>query len=568
MSIDIVTTTFRNIDKLKICLSSVLARTKFVDFKWYLWCNDANDKVRQIINDAMTIDVEHHIVPIYNLDNNGTFSSNNNACVTKGTGEYILFLNDDCEPLSDSWLLNLEQILDSDPKVGAVGSLLLYPGTNQVQHAGVMFDQKTNGLPFHIYYKQPLNRSVLIDKYFQIVTGACMLTRRADFEKLGGFNTRYKYGFEDCSYCLSLKHELGKNVVYCSSSKLYHHEGISGKFKKHPHLQENIKVFKEMWGKKIFNDHQFYLSSPGYMVYRAKTAKENMPAGIILTGSRKLSLETLDMLEKVKKCNDEGDIERIVKEVNSRKEHIDISFITCVNSIEQYRDFTVPSVIKNDTEKQFELIPVFNFGNKYSAAQALNIGIDKARGELLILCHQDVTFLEKWIDNLYNIISKIEISNKKWGVLGTAGVAIYPGGKIDTAGVVYGTGNVKHWRPSNRSIILKVQTVDEHCMIIRKSNRFRFDEQFNGFHMYGGDLSISAITKGFTNYGIICPLIHETGKGTSLSSEAGKKDYNRSMDLFAKKWKDFDLIRTTTATIRNGVPESYVDFDTKIGLGE
>lgn len=566
--IDLITTVYRNAEKLKICLSSVLARTKFVDYKWYLWLNDANEEIKKIVNDAMAIDVDSHIIPIYHPDNNGTFSSNNNACAALGTGEYTLFLNDDIEPINDSWLLNMEQVLDTDPKVGAVGSLLLYPGTNLIQHAGVMFDQRTNGLPFHIYYKQQLNRGALVDKYYQACTGAVLLVRRKDFETLGGFNTRYQYGYEDVSLCLSLKHNLGKNVVYCASSKLYHHEGISGKFKKHPHLQENIKVFKEMWGKKIFNDHQFYLNSPGYMAYKAKTAKENLPAGIITASSHKLSEKTLDILERVKKCSEVADVENVVGEINSGKENIDISFITCISSIEQYKDYTIPSVLKNDTNKTFELIPVFNSGNKYSAAQALNIGIDKARGKLLVLTHQDVSFLPKWIDSLYDIISKIEKSDKKWGVLGTAGVAIYPGGKIDTAGIVYGTGNSKHWRPSNRSIILKVQTVDEHCMIIKASNGFRFDERFSGFHMYGGDLSISAIVKGFTNYGIICPLIHESGKGTSLSSDAGKKDYNRSMKLFAEKWKDFDLIRTTTATIKKGVPESYVDLEIKSDSGE
>jgi glycosyltransferase involved in cell wall biosynthesis len=36
------------------------------------------------------------------------------------------------------------------------------------------------------------------------------------------------------------------------------------------------------------------------------------------------------------------------------------------------------------------LIKNNDFGNKYSAAQALNIGIDKSRAETVVLCHQDI----------------------------------------------------------------------------------------------------------------------------------------------------------------------------------
>src|SRR5574342_949269 len=121
MTIDIVTTTYRNAEKLKICLQTVIERTKYVDYKWYLWANDPNDEIKQIIHDAMYIDnilFNDHIEPIYNDDNTGSFAFNNNAAVKEGTGEYILFMNDDIEPLNENWLLSMKTVLDTDPKVG------------------------------------------------------------------------------------------------------------------------------------------------------------------------------------------------------------------------------------------------------------------------------------------------------------------------------------------------------------------------------------------------------------------------------------------------------------------
>ena len=113
-----------------------------------------------------------------------------------------------------------------------------------------------------------------VNRYYQAVTAACMLVRREDFEKLGGFDKNYVYGFEDTDLCLRLKQELGKSSVYCAQAQLIHHEGISGKFKEHPNLQENIKIFREKWGTKIFNDHQFYLQNPNFMIYKNKIIVE------------------------------------------------------------------------------------------------------------------------------------------------------------------------------------------------------------------------------------------------------------------------------------------------------
>lgn len=270
--VDLITTTFRNVDKLKVCLTSIIEKTKFVDYKWYVWANDPNEEVKKAIHDSMYIDdilFNERVEPIFNDNNNGSFASNNNEAAEEGDSEYILFLNDDIEPLNDAWLLNMVNILDSDPKVGAVGALLLYPD-KKVQHCGVMFDQRTNGLPFHIFYKQPLSKFMTAHRYYQSVTGACMLVRREDFEQLGGFDEGFIYGYEDVDLCLRIKHELGKNSIYCAGAQLIHHEGVSGTFKDHPHLKNNMKLFRSKWGSKIFNDHQFYLQDANFMVYKPK----------------------------------------------------------------------------------------------------------------------------------------------------------------------------------------------------------------------------------------------------------------------------------------------------------
>ena len=268
--VDIISTTYRNVDKLKICLSSVVEKTKFVNYKWYVMANDPSEEVKQVIHDSIFIDgiqFTNRIEPIYNDNNDGSFSSNNNELVAEGDSPYILFLNDDVEPLNNSWLLSMKQILDSDFKVGAVGSLLVYPDRKTIQHCGVFFSQKTDNLPFHLHYRRPITEFVKYDRYYQAVTAACMLVRREDFETLGGFDEDFYYGFEDAHLCLRIQAELSKKVVYCGSSFLVHHEGVSGSFRNHPKLQQNIEAFRNKADGLYYDDLAFYMNDPKFMLY-------------------------------------------------------------------------------------------------------------------------------------------------------------------------------------------------------------------------------------------------------------------------------------------------------------
>jgi len=276
MTVDVITTTYNNIDKFKICLSTVIERTKYVDYKWYLWCNDPSDEVKKVVHDAMYIDdilFNNRIEPIFNDTNNGSFSSNNNEAVAEGNSEYILFLNDDVEPINDTWLLSMTKILDTDPKVGAVGSLLVYPDRNTIQHCGVFFSNRTNNLPFHMLYKQNINTCtdfISKPRYYQAVTGACLLARRSDFETIGGFDENFYYCYEDIGLCLDIHDKCKKMIVYTPGAQLIHHEGISAAKKNNSHLQENIAVFKNKYANKHYNDYEFYMQNLNHMIYKAK----------------------------------------------------------------------------------------------------------------------------------------------------------------------------------------------------------------------------------------------------------------------------------------------------------
>jgi len=235
--------------------------------------------------------------------------------------------------------------------------------------------------------------------------------------------------------------------------------------------------------------------------------------------------------------------------------NVDVSFITCVNNLTQYRNYIVGSLFMNETKKNYEIIPIMNYGNPYSAAQALNIGIEKARANIVVLCHQDVLFYNNWIDLLFNRINEIEIKNKNWGVIGTAGITP----KDETLGIVYNIKGKLQWNSTKGKTVYPVQVVDEHCMVIRKDSGLKFDEKtFNGFHFYGSDLCLTALSKNMQNYGILCPLVHDSASG-SMSS--GRREFMRFLNALANKWRGkFNHIRTPTSVIRKRSIETFIKF--------
>ena len=151
----------------------------------------------------------------------------NNRAAARCGGRYLLFLNDDIEITDPSWL---EALLEQGQRseVGAVGPMLLYPDRT-IQHAGMFlagpgtarhaFRFLAEDDPGYFGLAQ-MQRNVIA------VTGACLLTRRAVFERVGGFDERHRIVNGDLDYCLRLWKD-GLFNVYTPHVRLIHHERAS-----------------------------------------------------------------------------------------------------------------------------------------------------------------------------------------------------------------------------------------------------------------------------------------------------------------------------------------------------
>lgn len=155
------------------------------------------------------------------------FSNMCNLGAENAKGNFFLFLNDDMEILQADWLeLMMEKA--ALPYAGAVGTKLLYPNSNIIQHAGItnlrvgpahklqfLSDEKVH------YYG--MNRGV---HNMLAVTGACLLLRREVFDRAGGFCRELAVAFNDVDLCYTL-YEKGYYNIVRNDVVLYHHESLS-----------------------------------------------------------------------------------------------------------------------------------------------------------------------------------------------------------------------------------------------------------------------------------------------------------------------------------------------------
>lgn len=192
------------------------------------------------------------------------FAKANNQGARLARGRFLVLMNNDMEA-QPGWLEAMLAIA-SDPSVGIVGAKLLFPdGT--LQHAGVGFGPLRFGsvptFAMHEFYKAAAETpQANVARDLQCVTAACMVTPRALFERMGGFDEAYWNGNEDVDYCLRVR-EAGLRVVYEPRAVLTHFESQSG-VQRFRRLAYNIDRFARRWGRaNVDHDVQLHALQTG-----------------------------------------------------------------------------------------------------------------------------------------------------------------------------------------------------------------------------------------------------------------------------------------------------------------
>jgi GT2 family glycosyltransferase len=231
------------------CLEAIATDPPAVPFEVVVVDDASTDATREVLQGQ-------DWVRVVTREQNAGFATACNDGAAAARGELLVFLNNDTIPLA-GWLDGLVGYADARPRVGVVGSKLVFPN-GTIQHAGVVVCQ--DGNPRHLYAGFPSDHpAVNKSRAMQAVTAACMLVDRALFERAGGFDDAYHNSLEDVDLCLRLR-ELGGEVHYCHESVLVHLESVS-RGKRTAEIAANSRVFRSRWdGKARRDDFDYYLA--------------------------------------------------------------------------------------------------------------------------------------------------------------------------------------------------------------------------------------------------------------------------------------------------------------------
>ena len=204
----------------------------------------------------MFLKLEFYIKNIIILHNEKqyNFLINCNIASKVAKGKYILFLNNDTK-VNKEWLYYLVKLIESDDKIGMVGSKLIYPNGILQEAGGIVFNDgscsnfgkwQNADLPEYNYVKE-----------VDYISGASIIIRKSIWNDIGGFDERFSPAYyEDTDLAFEMR-KHGYKVMYQPKSVVIHFEGISnGKNVKYgiKRYQEiNKYKFIKKWRKELKN---------------------------------------------------------------------------------------------------------------------------------------------------------------------------------------------------------------------------------------------------------------------------------------------------------------------------
>ena len=208
------------------------------------------------------------------LNNDGFQNYKNSAT------RLVLFLNNDIEFLGHDTIEKMAICLTNLREAGAVGSTLLYPD-GKVQHlfaapgVKIIAAHPLKGTPFNqltAWFEKPV-------RPVPAVTGAVMMLRADDFERVGMFDEALPTLGQDVVLCALVLQKLKKYSVVLTKAEVLHHESVT---KSVSFPAAELKLIYDKYGDALnsntfFNDvfsrwsEQPLIALPWELSYPAKT---------------------------------------------------------------------------------------------------------------------------------------------------------------------------------------------------------------------------------------------------------------------------------------------------------
>ncbi|MBY0440526.1 MAG: hypothetical protein K2Q25_00030 [Mycobacteriaceae bacterium] len=182
--------------------------------------------------------------------------------------------------------------------------------------------------------------------------------------------------------------------------------------------------------------------------------------------------------------------------------------------------------------------------NQFDAFRGYNLFLTEARGDFIILCHQDILLLEDGRTELEQQLAELTNRDPEWALCGNAGGISFNHLAIRITDR-YGTDQARGHFPA------RTTALDENFIVIRRDANLAVSHDLDGFHLYGADLCIIADFLGRSAWVIDFHLLHKGIGQADANFYSVRKNVSRKYRrAFRSRW----VITTVTYFFLSGSP--------------
>ena len=207
------------------------------------------------------------------------------------------------------------------------------------------------------------------------------------------------------------------------------------------------------------------------------------------------------------------------------------SVCTLTTRIEEYREMVDSFIRAGFGREDCEFLYIDNSAQNHSDAYTgINRFLARAKGEYIIVCHQDILIDKDTRNDLENKLSELQQLDQRWAICGNAGAA-------GPNHIVYHISYPDNVFKDKGKFPLKVTALDENFLVIKKSAMLATSADLSGFHLYATDLCLHAEIRGFSSWVIAFNLTHKSYGNADHTFEQSRrqliKKYNHA---FRNRW--------------------------------
>lgn len=200
------------------------------------------------------------------------------------------------------------------------------------------------------------------------------------------------------------------------------------------------------------------------------------------------------------------------------------SVCTLVSNLAQYQEMHQSFINAGFSERDTEYIYIDNSeSNGLDAFAGYNYFLNRACGEFVVLCHQDVLLDFDDRKVLEQRLAELDEIDPRWAVAGNAG----------SSG--FGRNVIRITDPSTQNLRFgsfpsRVYSLDENFILVKNSANLAVSHDLEGFHLYGTDLCLIADILGLSCYVVDFHLRH-------LSAGTVDERFYRVRDALIAKYR-------------------------------